>query len=140
MQITQLSSAYAQQQAASIQQTISQLKDRVESASRSPLALSAIASESESDIALVERAILDYFPEVISLRVIPIGDMGTAGFAGGNSGLRNHIEIDLVRRVSEGENTQPESYQFEDQWLTSIGASVHTPAHRATFCGHHRHH
>ena len=127
MQITQLSSAYAQQQAASIQQTISQLKDRVESASRSPLALSAIASESESDIALVERAILDYFPEIISLRVIPIGDMGTAGFAGGNSGLRNHIEIDLVRRVSEGENTPPESYQFEDQWLTSIGASVLHP-------------
>ena len=127
MQITQLSSAYAQQQAASIQQTISQLKDRVESASRSPLALSAIASESESDIALVERAILDYFPEVISLRVIPVGDMGTAGFGGGNNGLRNHIEIDLVRRVSEGENTQPESYQFEDQWLTSIGASVIHP-------------
>ena len=127
MQITQLSSAYAQQQAASIQRTISQLKDRVESASRSPLALSAIASESESDIALVERAILDYFPEVISLRVIPIGDMGTAGFAGGNSGLRNHIELDLVRRASEGESTQPESYKFEDQWLTSVGARVLHP-------------
>ncbi|MCP4211644.1 MAG: phosphomannomutase/phosphoglucomutase [Halieaceae bacterium] len=127
IQIAQLSSAYAQQQAANIQQTISQLKDRIESASRSPLALSAIASESESDIALVERAILDYFPEVISLRVIPIGDMGTAGFSGGNSGLRNHIEVDLVRRASERDNTQPESYKFEDQWLTSIGARVLHP-------------
>lgn len=115
IQIAQLSSAYAQQQAANIQRTISQLEDRIESASRSPLALSAIASESESDIALVERAILDYFPEVVSLRVIPIDDMGTAGFSGGNSGLRNHIEVDLVRRASERDNTQPESYKFEDQ-------------------------
>lgn len=127
IQIAQLSSAYAQQQAANIRRTISQLEDRIESASRSPLALSAIASESESDIALVERAILDYFPEVISLRVIPIDDMGTAGFSGGNSGLRNHIEVDLVRRASDRDNTQPESYKFEDQWLTSIGASVLHP-------------
>ena len=127
MQITQLSSAYAQQQADSIQRTISQLKNRVESASRSPLALSAIASESESDIALVERASLDYFPEVISLRIVPIDDMGTAGFAGGNSGLRNHIEVDLVRRASEGETTQPESYKFEDQWMISIAARVQHP-------------
>ena len=90
--------------------------------------MSAIASESESDIALVERAILDYFPEIISLRVIPIGDMGTAGFAGGNSGLRNpYRDRTLSGRVSEGENTPPESYQFEDQWLTSIGASVLHP-------------
>jgi len=75
----------------------------------------------------VEQAMLDYFPEVISLRIIPIGDLGTADFSGGNRGLRNHIEVDLVRRASEGEETQPEAYRFEDNWLTSLAAKVAHP-------------
>ena len=74
--------------------------------------------------ALVEKAMLDYFPEVISLRVIPVGDMGTADFTGGNQGLRNHIEVDLVRRTSEGAGTEPLSYKFEKKWLTSLAARV----------------
>jgi phosphomannomutase/phosphoglucomutase len=103
------------------------MQDRIRSAALSPLALSAIASESEDDLPLVEKAMLDYFPEVASLRIIPIGDMGTADFSQGNQGLRNHIEVDLVRRTSEGEETQPEAYKFEDRWLTTLAAKVSHP-------------
>ncbi len=126
-QLDRVASSFALQQATNIHRLIAQLKTRVKSAALSPLALSAIASKSEDDIALVEKAMLDYFPEVVSLRIIPIGEMGTADFSGGNQGLRNHIEVDLVRRTSEGDETEPEAYKFEDKWLTSMAARVTHP-------------
>jgi phosphomannomutase/phosphoglucomutase len=126
-QIDRISSSFALQQASNVHRLLSGLEQRIDSAAMSPLALSAIASQSASDLAVVEKAMLDYFPEVASLRIIPIGDMGTADFSEGNQGLRNHIEVDLVRRTSEGEVTLPESYQFEDKWLTSLAARVVHP-------------
>jgi phosphomannomutase/phosphoglucomutase len=126
-QIDRVASSFALQQATQIHRYFDRMKDRIRSAARSPLALSAIASTSEDDLALVEKAMLDYFPEVVSLRIIPIGDMGTADFSDGNQGLRNHIEVDLVRRTSEGEDTPPEAYKFEDEWLTSLATKVAHP-------------
>jgi phosphomannomutase/phosphoglucomutase len=126
-QIEQVSQSFALQHATGVHRLLARLQARVQSAAHSPLALSAIASKTDSDIALVEKAMLDYFPEVVSLRIIPIGDMGTADFSEGNQGLRNHIEVDLVRRAGAGEDTQPEAYKFEDQWLTSIAAKVTHP-------------
>lgn len=129
-QIERIASSYSAQQATNIQHLISRLKIRMQSAAKSPLAMSAIASDSDDDISLVEQAMLDYFPEVISLRIIPLGELGTADFEGGSQSLRNHIEIDMVRRTGEGEATKPESYKFEDQWMTSLAALVTHP--RAT--------
>ena len=126
-QVDRVSSSFALQQATNIHHLFAHMQDRIRSAALSPLALSAIASESEDDLSLVEKAMLDYFPEVASLRIIPIGDMGTADFSQGNQGLRNHIEVDLVRRTSEGEETQPEAYKFEDRWLTTVAAKVSHP-------------
>jgi len=126
-QVERVASSFALQQATRIHGVLVQLEKRIQAAALSPLALSAIASRSEKDIGLVEKAMLDYFPEVTSLRVIPIGDMGTAEFSSGNRGLRNHIEVDMVRRASEGDETEPESYNFEEHWLTSMAARVKHP-------------
>ncbi len=126
-QIDRIASSFATQQATNMHRLFSRMQDRIEGAARSPLALSAIASQSDDDIGLVEQAMLDYFPEVISLRIIPMGDMGTADFEGGNEGLRNHIEVDLVRRTGAGQQTEPEAYKFENQWLTSLAARVEHP-------------
>jgi len=126
-QIDRVASAFATQQATNMHRLFSRLKDRLQGAAQSPLALSAIASQSKDDIGLVEQAMLDHFPEVISLRILPIGDMGTANFEGGNQGLRNHIEVDLVRRTGAGEQPQPEAYKFENQWLTSMAERVDHP-------------
>jgi len=125
--IDRVSDSFALQKSTEINRLFSSLQDRIHSAALSPLALSAIASKSEGDLALVEKAMLDYFPEVVSLRIIPIDDMGTSEFSGGNQGLRNHIEVDLVRRSSEGDETEPEAYKFEDKWLTSLAAKVTHP-------------
>jgi phosphomannomutase/phosphoglucomutase len=125
--VGRVATALASGQAAGIDRVLKQLSARLESAAGSPLALSAIASEAGEDLALVEQAMLDYFPEVVSLRIIPIGEMGTANLQGGNQGLRNHIEVDLVRRAGEGESTRPEAYQFEGKWLTSVAHRVTHP-------------
>ncbi|MEP6389652.1 MAG: phosphomannomutase/phosphoglucomutase [Halioglobus sp.] len=126
-QIAQVTQSYALQQATSVSQLITQIDRRITAAAKSPLALQSIASTSSNDIALVEQAMLDYFPEVLSLRLLPLGDMGTADFTDGNQGLRNHIEVDLVRLTGEGEATPPESYQFEGQWVTSVARLVSHP-------------
>jgi phosphomannomutase/phosphoglucomutase len=125
--IERISQSYATQQAANVQQLFTHLGERLRRAVLSPLALSAVAKASNADVELIEQTMLDYFPEVASLRIIPIGAMGTANLEGGNHGLRNHIEVDLVRRVSMGEATQPEAYRFEGQWLTSIAYQVFHP-------------
>ncbi len=126
-QIDRVAASFATQQATGIHQLITGLEGRMQGAAKSPLALSAIASRSNDDIGLVEQAMLDYFPEVISLRIIPMGEMGTADFEGGSQGLRNHIEIDMVRRAGEGEKPLPESYQFEGRWMTSLAELVTHP-------------
>ncbi len=126
-QIDRVSTAFAVQQATNVHRLFSRMEDRMRGAAKSPLALSAIASQTNEDIGLVEKAMLDYFPEVISLRIIPLGEMGTADFEGGSQGLRNHIEVDLVRRTGAGQTTQPDSYQFEGRWLTSLAALVEHP-------------
>lgn len=126
-QISQIAQSYASQQATNIEKLLRGITTRVQSASASPLALSAIASQAERDVALVEKAILDYFPEVVSLRLIPIGELGTADFSENNNGLRNLIEVDMVRRAGNGETTEPQAYQFEKNWLTSMASRVSHP-------------
>lgn len=126
-QLERVATSYATQQATNLHRLIAQLRRRLEGAASSPLALSAIANRSEEDIQLVETAMLDYFPELLSLEILPVGSMGTAEFEGGDRGLRNHIEVDLVRRTSEGEKTQPIAYTFEDRWLTTLAQLVTHP-------------
>lgn len=126
-QLERVATSYAMQQANNLHRLVTQLRSRLDSAATSPLALSAIASRSDEDIQLVEQAMLDYFPELLSLEILPVGAMGTAEFDGGDRGLRNHIEVDLVRRASEGEKTLPVAYKFENRWLTSLAERVEHP-------------
>jgi phosphomannomutase / phosphoglucomutase len=126
-QVDRVVSSFALQEATNVHRQIERLQARIQSAAQSPLALSAIASNSDDEIALVEKAMLDYFPEIASLKIVPIGDLGTADFTGSNHGLRNHIEVDLVRRTSEGDKTEPEAFKFEGKWLTSMAARVSHP-------------
>lgn len=126
-QADRVAGAYATQQATNINARVSLMRQRLQSTAQSPLALSAIASRAREDIELVEQAVLDYFPDLLSLKIVPVGDMGTAEFEGGDQGLRNHIEVDLVRRTANGEKTLPEAFRFEERWLTTIAELVKHP-------------
>ncbi len=126
-QIERIVQTYALQQSANVELLFKQLQNRLQAAANSPLALSAITATNADDVALIEKTLLDYFPGVASLRLVPIGRMGTAEFGEGRLGLRNHIELDLLRRTGEGEDTVPEAYRFEDSWLTSLAERVEHP-------------
>jgi phosphomannomutase / phosphoglucomutase len=126
-QIERISQTYASQQSANVELLFDQLQNRLLVAASSPLALSAITTTNLEDVALIEKAMLDYFPGVTSLRLVPIGKMGTAELDEGSLGLRNHIELDLLRRTGEGEKTVPESYKFENVWLTSLAELIVHP-------------
>ncbi len=126
-QLQRISQSFAAQQASNIQSLVTGMEQRLQGAAQSPLALQAIANEMGKDVALVEQAMLDYFPEVISLRLLPMGEMGTASFEGGYQGLRNHIEVDLVRRAGAGDAPHPESYQFEGKWVSSFAQLASHP-------------
>jgi phosphomannomutase/phosphoglucomutase len=126
-QIQLVADNIARAQAASIQQMFQRYEVRLRTAASSPLAVAAIGTRNTDDIALVEKTILDYFPGATSMRLITIGSLGTAGLEGNNLGLRNHIEVDLLRRTSEGSTTVPESYQFEGVWLTSLATLIDHP-------------
>ncbi|MEP1593189.1 MAG: phosphomannomutase/phosphoglucomutase, partial [Halieaceae bacterium] len=64
-QLSRVAESFAAQQATSIQRVLTGMNERLAGAARSPLALQAIANELGQDIALVEQAMLDYFPEAI---------------------------------------------------------------------------
>jgi phosphomannomutase/phosphoglucomutase len=125
--VVEVSQTLAQQQADRIDHLLEQLEQRLLMAASSPLALSAVASKDPADIPLVEKTMLDYFPRASSLRLIKLDGRGTAGLEERNLGLRNHIEVDLLRRTSQGEETGPESYRFEERWLTSVARQVIHP-------------
>jgi phosphomannomutase/phosphoglucomutase len=126
-QIRRISESYATQQAASIDAQLEQYGARLKAAARSPLALAAIASRQPKDLALVEKALLDYFPELSSLKLVALGRLGVAGLESDAIGLRNHIELDLLRRAADGEPSPPESYRFQDRWLTSFAQLIDHP-------------
>lgn len=143
-----VSQSYAAQQAQTVARSIGELRERIQSAVASPVVLSALVTESNLDQAAApdvnEAADLDtspsvnptreleallehFFPEAIGVRVLPLGELGTADLGENRQGLRNHIEVDLVRRVSNEEAAEPEAYEFQGQWLMSLAQMASRP-------------
>lgn len=110
---------YADAQAQALENAVSSLRERVRAAVNSPLALQAV-SETPEDLRSAEQELMNFFPEALGLRLLPLRELGTAELRDDESGLRNHIEIDMVRRVSDGEAAAPEAYQDDGRWLISL--------------------
>jgi len=125
--LQRLSEAYARQSADGVQELLQRITRRIEAAASTPAATESLRSGDAGQISAVENNLKAFFPEVSTLRLVPLGEMGTAGITSGGEGPRNHIELDLLRRTGEGEVTQAESYQHEGQWLTSIARRVSNP-------------
>lgn len=76
------------------------------------------------DPATLARSLLPYFPEFSVLRLVPLTEMGTATLGEGQFGLRNHIEVDLVRRAAAGEGLRPETYRIDGELFISLAAFI----------------
>jgi phosphomannomutase/phosphoglucomutase len=126
-QVEQVASSYAAQQATNIGRFLARLETRLQSAAQTPEVQSAINAGSKERIASLETSMLAFFPEAIALRVLPIGDLGTAEFSAADHNLNNHIELDMVRRASYGKEVPPEAYQVDDRWLSALVTQVKSP-------------
>jgi phosphomannomutase/phosphoglucomutase len=120
-----LSSELAAQQAQTVNEFAQQLQARLAAAARNPDLLEHF-NAATPDLAPLQAELQRSFPEVVSLRLIALGPLGIAGVDSNQAGLRNNIEVDMLRRVSDGSSSQPEAYQIDKQWLISFAQPVAT--------------
>lgn len=117
--LDQLSGAVAAQQARTVDEFVAQLQARLASAANNPTLLEKLNTP-DTDLRPLQAELQYEFPEAASLRVIALGALGIAGVDTTQAGLRNNIEVDMLRRVSGGASSQPEAYQVDKQWLISF--------------------
>jgi phosphomannomutase/phosphoglucomutase len=125
--LSRVATDYAQQQAQLLGRAVANLSQRIAAAAAAPETQLAMTQGDAADPQRVEESLAPYFPDAISLRVLPLSFLGTADLEANDSGLRNHIEIDLVRRVSNDEPAQAEAYEFEGRWLASLARLAERP-------------
>lgn len=109
-----------------IDQTLSQLRLRLETIAHSAELLAALEHKNDpqmdqsTTLLQFRQELTRAFPEAISSQLISLGPLGIASLNKDSRELRNHIELDLLRRVSNGEHVDPEAYQFQGKWLFSL--------------------
>jgi phosphomannomutase/phosphoglucomutase len=114
-----LASELASQQARTVDEFVAQLQARLAGAAGSPSLLEHLNTP-DADPKPLQAELQHSFPEALSLRVVPLGPLGIAGVDTAQAGLRNNIEVDMLRRVSGGATSQPEAYLIDKQWLISF--------------------
>ena len=62
--------------------------------------LNAFDERDQAQVTRLERQYRRAFPEAVSLRLIPLGQLGIAGLRGEEVQLRNNIEMDMLRTVN----------------------------------------
>lgn len=115
----ELTGLMAQQQARVLFTLEQGLRARLDEAAQSPLALRAALADT-AELPAIESQLKAFFPELESLRLIQVNDLGSATLREGMAGLRNHIEVDLVRRAAAGEPPRAEIYPVGDSVHTSL--------------------
>lgn len=120
--LRQLTQELAVSQTQIVDDWVQQMQSRLQSVARDPALLTHFAaSANEPGAALaLQRA----FPEASSVRLIALGPLGIASVDNNQAGLRNNIEADMLRRVSDGAVAQPEAYQLDKSWVISFAQAV----------------
>ena len=118
----------AQNNAASQASRISQIAERIQQrlggfADNTALAAALETGQAEP-LAAFRQQLQRTFPEALSTRIVPLGARGTAAFVPADEGIRNNIEIDLIRRANDSGAATPEAYLFDGQWLISFSQAI----------------
>lgn len=122
--LSDVANAHATLRAEVVKAQVTALEERLGTVLADP-AVEALRGAQDPATGAVNAATLEAarqlrFPGAVSLRLLVLDDRGTAGLAGDSEGLRNHIEVDLVRRAANGEDPPPEAYRAGERWLYSI--------------------
>lgn len=109
----------AGQQAAAVEQQLKQLEQRLQAVA-DPGLIDALEQRHAAELAAWQHRLEHHFPEAVSVRLLPLGPLGIAGLRREDSGLRNNIEMDLLRHASTGQPAGPEAYRIDGRWLVSM--------------------
>lgn len=131
-QLNNISSQYAKQQLATLEQMTTHYQSVLEGFAKAPHLQDVLPEELSAIRQDMEQDLTHTFPAAESFLIIPLGRMGIAGLKQYNVNLRNSIEIDMVRQASEGKTVPVEAYQYNGQWLMSFTQTI-SPSMRNNF-------
>jgi phosphomannomutase/phosphoglucomutase len=117
--LERLSAELAAQQVRTVEEFAGQIQARLAGIA-GDAALIERLNTPDADLKPLQAEMQRAFPEAVTFRLIALGPLGIAGVDTTQAGLRNNIEVDMLRRVSGGASSQPESYQVDKQWLISF--------------------
>lgn len=112
------SAALAERIAQNIRLTQAQLANLLNGS----IAREAIEQGTPEALAAAQAQIASAFPEALSVQLIKLDDMGTSAMMAGTEQLRNHIEVDLIRRAQLN-TPPPEAYIVDQQSLVSFAVA-----------------
>ncbi len=118
------SQSLASSQVSLLDQALNQLRLRLSNIALSKELLTALDTEDQATIDRYREEFDRAFPEATSTKLIVLGPLGIASLNNDSRDLRNNIELDLLRYVSNGENVEPEAYKFEGKWLFSLAEPI----------------
>lgn len=122
-QLQTIAQHQAQTQAVVIDQALQQLRERLKSLSNAPAVKTSVVDNTSVASAMLKQQLQYSFPEAISVKLIELGPLGIASLDTSAVSL-NNIELDLLRRASNGEEVAPEAYQREKGWIFSLAQPV----------------
>ena len=114
----------ADSQAALLDQTLAQLRQRLSHMALSKPLLDALEQQDANTLDAYRAELQRAFPEAVSSKLIPLGPLGIASLDTDSHQLRNNIELDLLRSASNGKKVEPEAYQHQGKWLFSLAEPV----------------
>jgi phosphomannomutase/phosphoglucomutase len=114
----------ADSQVSLLDQALTQLRLRLASIALSEQLLAALDQNNEPLLSQYRQELQRAFPEAASTKLIALGPLGIASLNKESRELRNNIELDLLRSVSNGQNVEPEAYKYEDKWLFSLAEPI----------------
>ncbi len=123
-QITQISQALAGQQNAALTAAIDQHQAQLGALAKNPELQNLLLMQDLPKLEQIRQQYQFIYPNITSLRLIPLGPLGIAGLGKNNISLRNNIEVDMIRKASQGEHVPVELYQYDNQWLISFAQPV----------------
>ncbi len=123
--LEQLTQELALDQTGIVDSWVQQTQSRLQSIARDPDLIAHFSNAADTPPAASTWQLA--FPEATHLRLIRLGPLGIASLNNNQAGLRNNIEADMLRRVSDGSDAQPEAYQLDQKWVISFVQAVAAP-------------
>ena len=123
-QLTTLSNQLADSQAFLVNQTVKHIQQRVQKLAQNPQLIDALEKQDQARLITFQIEIQRSFPKALSAKLIPLGQLGIAGLDKEQAALRNNIELDMLRRVSNDETEAIESYRYNKLALFTIAEAI----------------